>query len=247
MLSPTDLALPIFLLGTLAAAFVTGLAGFAFGLVAAAVWLHVLTPVETPALIAAYALIVQGYAVWTLRRALNARRLAPLVIGSLLGVPAGVALLAWVPQAGLRVAVGILLTLFSLYSLARPKLPQAPGAGRAADAVIGILNGLVGGSTGLAGILVVIWSGLRGWPRDEQRAVFQPTGVATFLMTIAALGGGGMITSRTVQLFFAGLPALAVGTWLGWMLYGKLDEPAFRKVVLMLLSMSGIALIAAAV
>jgi hypothetical protein len=63
-------------------------------------------------------------------------------------------------------------------------------------------------------------------------------------MTIAAFGGAGMITPDTVRLFVIGLPALVAGSWLGWMLYGKLDESAFRKVVLALLLVSGAALIA---
>ena len=85
---------------------------------------------------------------------------------------------------------------------------------------------------------------MRGWQRDEQRAAFQPTGVATFLITLVALGGAGIITPDTVKLFAIGLPALAIGTWLGWKLYGKLDEASFRKGVLILLLISGAALVA---
>jgi uncharacterized membrane protein YfcA len=117
-------------------------------------------------------------------------------------------------------------------------------AGRGADAAVGFFNGALGGATGLGGILPTIWSGLRGWPRDEQRAVFQPTAVATFLMTIAAFGGVGIITADTVRLFMIGVPPLVAGSWLGWMLYGKLDEGTFRKVVLVLLLMSGMTLVA---
>jgi uncharacterized membrane protein YfcA len=40
-----------------------------------------------------------------------------------------------------------------------------------------------------------------------------------------------------------GLPALFAGTWLGLRLFGRLNEAAFRKVVLMLLLASGIVLI----
>ena len=46
-------ALAIFVLGTTAASFVTGLSGFAFGLVAAAIWLYALTPIQTTTLIVA--------------------------------------------------------------------------------------------------------------------------------------------------------------------------------------------------
>jgi len=66
-LQTLDLAL--FSAGTFAAAFVTGLAGFAFAIVAAAVWLHFLAPAQAAALIVAFGLIVQGVSVWKLRAA----------------------------------------------------------------------------------------------------------------------------------------------------------------------------------
>jgi uncharacterized membrane protein YfcA len=202
-----------------------------------------LTPTQTTTLIVTYGLLVQSYAVWKLRRTLKVSRLVPLILGSAIGVPFGIAMLRWVSPAHLRMAIGVLLVLFSLYNLVRPKLPEIKWAGPRADAVVGFFNGVVGGSTGLAGILIVIWSNMRGWQRDEQRAAFQPTGVATFLITLVALGGVGIITLEIAKLFALGLPALAIGTWLGWKLYGKLDEASFRNSVLVLLLISGIALV----
>ena len=55
-----SLDLAVFLFGTFAAAFVTGLVGFAFGMVAAGVWLHALTPLQATTLIIAYALLVEA-------------------------------------------------------------------------------------------------------------------------------------------------------------------------------------------
>src|SRR5438270_6515861 len=89
----------LFLAATFAAALVAGLAGFAFGLVAAAVWLHILTPLETATLIIAFGLIVQGYSVWKLRAALNWRRLWPFLLGATIGVPIGVGVLEWANPA----------------------------------------------------------------------------------------------------------------------------------------------------
>ncbi len=235
--------LAIFLVGAFAAAFVTGLAGFAFGMVAAAIWLHALTPIQATALIVAYALLVQGYAVWKLRQALNLRRLMPFIVGSAIGIPAGIFVLKWASPSDLRIAVGVLLILFSLYNLIRPKLPEAKEAGFALDTTVGVLNGILGGSTGLGGILPTIWCGMRGWKKDEQRAVFQPTAVATFLMTIVWLGGAGALTADIGWLFAIGLPALFAGSWLGLKLYGRLDEATFRKVVLYVLLLSGVALV----
>src|ERR1700719_2006479 len=75
----------LFVLATFAAAFVTGLAGFAFAIVAAAVWLHFLPPAQCTALIAAFGLIVQGWSVWKLRQSIKPARLAPFLIGGVIG------------------------------------------------------------------------------------------------------------------------------------------------------------------
>jgi hypothetical protein len=66
----------------LPAAFVAGLSGFAFGLVAASLWLFILTPLQSATLIVAFGLLVQGYSVWKLWHALDWRKLWPLVIGA---------------------------------------------------------------------------------------------------------------------------------------------------------------------
>src|SRR5262245_8117094 len=172
-------ALASFLLATFAAARVAGLAVFAFGLVAAAVWLHVLTPVRTATLIIAFGLIVQGAAVWKLRRALQWSRLWPFLLGGLVGVPLGVAVLGFANPDTMRASVGVLLIAYSTHGLARPAMKPIV-AGARADAGVGLLNGVLGGATGLAGIILTIWCGLRGWPKDVQPTVVQPAAVAVF-------------------------------------------------------------------
>ncbi len=152
-------------------------------------------------------------------------------------------LAVWLRRLDLRVAGGILLIVFALYNLWRPRLPEIRQAGRIADGTVGLLNGILGGAAGLAGILPMIWCGLRGWSRDEQRAVFQPTAVATFVMILLWFGSTGAITADTIRLFAVGLPALILGTALGWALYGRLNEAPFRNIVLVLVSISGILLL----
>jgi len=237
------LELPVFLLATFAGALVAGLSGFAFGLVAASIWLYILTPLQTATLIIAFGLIVQGYSVWKLRRALDWKKVWPFVAGAALGVPVGVSILTWANPAHVRAGIGAFLVLYSLYALFRPTITPVKTGGAAADAGVGFLNGVVGGITGLAGILVTIWCGLRGWPKDVQRTVFQPVAVATFLMSALWIGAKGAIAADTVKSFLIGLPALFAGTWLGLKLYGRLNEAAFRKVVLVLLLASGVVLI----
>jgi uncharacterized membrane protein YfcA len=238
---PVDLT--IFLTATFAGAFVAGLSGFAFGLVAASIWLYILTPLQTATLIIAFGLIVQGYSVWKLRHSLSWGKLWPFLIGAVIGVPIGVNILTWANPTHVRAGIGVFIILFSLYALFRPTMKPITAGGAPADAGIGFLNGILAGITGLAGILVTIWCGLRGWPKDQQRAVFQPAAVAIFAMSAAWLGAKSAVSADTIRLFLFGLPVLIAGTWLGMRLYGRLDEAKFRKVVLALLLLSGTALV----
>ena len=236
------MVLGFFLLAAFLGAVTTGVAGFAMGLVVSGIWLHILTPVQTVTLMVSYSVLLQGYGVWKLRHALTWRKVAPFIVGSVIGVPIGAMLLAHINPAHLRSGVGLLLLLYSIYYLARPALEPVRG-GVPADIVIGFLNGVLGGLTGLVGIVVVIWCQLRGWPKDMQRTVFQPVIITTSAITAVWLGASGAVTADTVKLFLLGLPMLLAGTWVGMRLYGRLDEASFRKVVLILLLLSGIFLV----
>ena len=234
--------LGLFLLATFIGGVTTGLAGFAMGLVVSGIWLHILTPIQTAILIVGYGLLVQSYGIWKLRHALDWRKVAPFIIGGAIGVPIGAMLLAYINPAYLRTGVGVLLVLYSIYGLAKPALKPVQG-GVPADIGIGFLNGLLGGLTGLAGIIGPIWCKLRGWPKDVQRTVFQPVILAAFVLSAISLSIAGAVTAETIKLYLYGLPLLLAGMWIGLRLYGHLDDAAFRKVILLLLLVSGLSLI----
>ena len=240
---PLDLI--VFLLATFLGALAAGVAGFAFGLIASAIWLHVIAPPQSAALIAAFAIVIQGLAIWKVRHALRMARLLPFIVGGAAGVPLGALVLREVSAEHMRAAIGLLLVVFSVYGLARPRLKARQG-GKIGDSLVGIASGLVGASTGLAGLPVIVWSTVRGWPKDEQRAVFQPVVVAIFAMTLLWFGGNGMLTTDIIRLFLLGLPPVVLGTWLGLKLYGTLDKSRFRSIVLILLLISGLTLLPSA-
>lgn len=230
----------------LAAAFfgglTSGLSGFAMGLVVSGVWLHIIAPDQNALLIVLCGLVTQGSGIWRVRRAINWRAVSPFIIGGALGVPAGTALLTSVDQNTLRLSMGFLLVIYSLYSLIRPALKPVQG-GVPANFGVGVANGLIGGLTGLGGIAVTVWCQFRGGPKDAQRAVFQPVMFATFAMSAISFGFAGAFTVETFKLYALVLPVLIAGTWSGLRLYGKLDDAAFRKLILLLLLVSGLALI----
>lgn len=234
--------LGLFLFTTFFGGVVTGLAGFAMGLVVSGVWLHILTPVQTASLIVGYGLLTQSYTIWKLRHAFDWRTVAPFILGGVVGVPIGTLLLTSINPHVLRTGVGMLLIAYSSYSLARPHL-KPMRAGFAAETAVGILNGVLGGLTGLSGPIITMWCNLRGFPKDLQRSIYQPVILAAFILTAISLSVAGAVTAELIHSYLYGLVPLAAGLWVGLKLYGHLNETTFRRIILILLLFSGVALI----
>ncbi|MGH6642054.1 MAG: sulfite exporter TauE/SafE family protein [Bradyrhizobium sp.] len=239
------LVLTLFVVAAFAGGFVSGLSGFAMGLVVSGVWLHIITPTQTAALIAGYGLLTQGYGMLKLRQALNWRSILPLVLGTTIGIPIGVILLNHINPTYLRFGVGVLLVLYTIYGLAKPALGPIK-IGVVPDIGIGIVNGLVGGLTGLGGVVSTISCQWRGWTRDVQRAVFQPVLFAAFVVISMSMAITGAFTPKTLKLYAVGFPFMLAGLWSGFKLYGTIDDETFRKVVLVLLMIAGLSLIVTA-
>jgi uncharacterized membrane protein YfcA len=234
--------LALFLIATYFGGLTSGLSGFAMGLVVSGVWLHLVSPQQNALLIVLCGIVTQGSGIWRVRHAISWPAVAPYIIGSALGIPVGIAMVTTVDPKTIRFGIGVLLLAYSLYSLFRPAL-KPPKASLSADLGVGVLNGLIGGLTGLGGVAVTVWCQLRGGKKDELRAIFQPVLFATFVMTTIAFAFAGTFTVETLKLYGFALPVLVAGIWSGFALYGKLDDAAFRKLILVLLLASGVALI----
>ena len=170
----TVFQLGLFLGATFAAALVAGVTGFAFALIAAAVWLHILTPLQTATLTIGYGLIVQGYGFWKMRHAFNWE--PALAVHRSAARPAS--------RSASRCCAGPIpppcasasrhswCCIRSMASRGRRSSRSRPAP--PPTSVVGFFSGLLGAMAGFPGIIIVIWCSLRGWPRDVQRAVFQP-------------------------------------------------------------------------
>jgi uncharacterized membrane protein YfcA len=227
--------------GAVAGGIASGAAGFAAGVVASAVWLHAIAPIHVAVLVVVGGLAMQCTTLWTLRHSLNLRRLWPFILAGVLGVPFGVWLLVRTDPAKLKVAIGIFLIVYAVYALAARRMPHVT-AGRGAEIVIGFISGIMGGLGGYNGVLPAVWTQLRGWSKEESRAFYQPFIVAVHIATIAALGTIAVDREGLILLGLA-LPPMALGTWIGWKLYGRLDEVRFRQTLAVMLLVSGAILV----
>lgn len=234
-------------LGAIVAGFVQGLSGFAFGMVAMSFWAWTLDPRLAATLSVFGALVGQLLAVFTVRRGFNLRLLLPFVLGGLAGIPLGVAVLPHLDMAWLKALLGGFLALWCPVMLMARSLPPITVGGRLGDTVAGMAGGVLSGIGGFAGPVPTLWATLRGFGKDEQRAVIQNFNLSMLLVTMGVYLGSGVVTVQMLPYFAIVAPAMLVPTLLGARLYIGISEARFRQIVLGLLTASGVALLASSV
>jgi uncharacterized protein len=224
-----------------AGAVVSGFTGFAFSAVAGAILLHVLPPGEAVPLMMICSVIVQSISLVSLRRHIDWRGSATLIVCGLFGLPPALYLLLHADAALFRIGFGVFLAAYAGYMLFRPgplRLRHAIGSGYAA--AIGFAGGLVGGLTAMPGVAPTIWCDLRGVAKDRQRGLVQPYITAMQIAALALLAMRHGLSRIMVEHILLSLPVLAAGALVGLMLFGKVNDGVFRRVLLGVLLLSGL-------
>jgi hypothetical protein len=242
-MSPDLLLLAV---GAVVAGFVQGLSGFAFSMVAMSFWVWGIEP-HVAAIMAIFGgLIGQLVAVFSVPRVLRLKTLLPFLAGGLVGVPLGVALLPLLDVTLFRLVVGLLVSTWCLAMLNTHRLPRITRGGRLADGLVGAAGGIMGGIGGFTGVIPTLWCSLRGFEKDLQRNIIQNFNLAALAATMAIYLFTGAVTKAMLPQFAVVALALLIPSLLGARLYIGLAEATFRRVVLILLTASGLAMIAAA-
>ncbi len=229
--------------GALAAGFVNGLTGTGYALMALGFWLQVMPPVTAAPLVALCAVAGHLQALRSIWRGVCWPRLWPFLAAGLIGVPVGTVLLEHIRVQPLKLGVGILLIFYSAWMGLVRRPPIVRGGGRLADAAAGLTGGVLGGMASLSGPAPTIWVQLRGWTKDEQRGVNQPFNMAVLAAALLSAAAGGLLDERFWIWAAMCVPVSLAGARLGLLLYGRVNDAAFRHLVLLLLAASGTTLI----
>lgn len=234
-------------LGAVAAGFVQGLSGFGFGMVAMSFWAWTIDPRLAAAMTVFGALAGQLLAAFTVRRGFSWSNLLPFVLGGLVGIPIGVKVLPHLDPLIFKTFIGGLLAVWCPIMLFATRLPRITAGGKVADGVVGAMGGIMGGIGGFTGVIPTLWCTLRGFERDVQRSVIQNFNLSMLAVTMASYIVTGVVTTDMLPLFAIIVPAMLVPTLLGARVYVGISDVTFRRVVLGLLTLSGIALLVSSV
>ncbi len=235
------------LLGALAGGLVNGLTGFGTGITAMGLWLHALPPAVVASLVVVCSVIAQLQSLPVIRRDIEWRRLLPFLLPGLLGVPLGTWLLPRIEPGAFKAGVGVFLIAYAAYALLRGAARRAPpeGAfgGRIADGAVGFGGGILGGMAGVSGVLPVVWADVRGWSKARRRSLVQGFNLAVLSAALAAHATSGLLTAEVGWATLAALPGTLGGAWAGAMIYRRLGDRGYQRVVMLLLLVSGVMLV----
>lgn len=211
-----------------------------------ALWAWTLEPKLAAALAVFGALVGQLLAAFTVRRGWDFRALLPFLAGGLAGLPLGLYLLPRLDVPMFKAALGLMLVIVCPLMFFASRLPRVQG-GPAGDALAGAAGGVMGGLGGFTGVVPTLWCTVRGFDKDRQRAIIQNFNLAMQVVTFTSYLATGIIEPRMLPLLAVVAPAVIIPVLLGTRLYLGISDLSFRKLVLGLLTASGVALLVSSV
>jgi|SRR5688572_7933718 uncharacterized membrane protein YfcA len=219
----------------LGAAFVRGYSGFGFSLLAVTALSLRLAPAEIVPSIFMMEIAASLHLLPSIWREVHWRAIGVLLIGYTIAVPLGVWLLASMPQAPMKVALGLAVLVSTLLLMRGFALRRMPGLG--ATLATGGASGLLNGAFGIGGPPVILFF----FSSPAGDAIGRASIIAFFLATDAIglvfLAREGLVTQESLVRALVFLPALIAGIWLGARSFKHSDQASFRKWVLRLLAL----------
>lgn len=232
------------LLGSLiifAGGLVQGCAGFGLALVTAPLLVLLMPHTQVPPLLVLLGLVNNLLVLLEVRASVKLRLVLPLVVGGFLGLPGGAYLLKVIDPALFKVALGVIVILAA--SALFFGLRLALRSGWRSLLPVGLLSGVLGGSTSLSGPPAILFFANQGV--DKQR--FRANLIAYFTLlnigSIATFWLFGLLGREVLTATASYMPALLVGSVCGMWVARRINDRVFKRVVLVLIALIGAGLV----
>jgi hypothetical protein len=165
------------------------------------------------------------------RRHIHIRSAKALILFAVLGIPFGLALLAYGNEYRVKIVLGVLIVGNSIYTLQKRRPPVADQDSRWWLFVCGFLSGILGGAYGLNGPPLVVYGNRRRWSPAQFRATLQAYFLPVSLLGLAGYGAQGLLDHTVLIDFLYCLPAILPAILIGRYLNRRLKGQAFYKYI----------------
>jgi len=224
------------------AGLIQGLTGFGFALVAVPIMTLFLSPKEVVPVVLIHAILIVAVILYEARKWVDLKRIWPLMIAGIVGIPLGTYLLIFLQEGTLKILIGSVIVVFALAFL--KGFRKQIKAEKLAFAPVGFISGLLAGSTMMGGPPVILFFTNQGLSKNVFRANIVLYFTAVSLAAIPAYVAGGLITKEVMKYAVLLLPALIAGGLTGIRLARAVQEQLFEKIVLIILIVAGLMSIA---
>ncbi len=172
------------------------------------------------------------------RKRIDPRRLLPLAILAIIGIPLGSYLLMVVSSSIARVLIAIVSISFSILLL----LGYSKRLEREflASCGFGFVSGILTAGVGMGGPPIVIFLANQGWPKEAFRATVAFLFLITGTLSLFSHVLTGVTTSDRMLIGVSLIPAGIIGFYLGDALFEKISHKLFMNVALVLILISGL-------
>jgi hypothetical protein len=180
-------------------------------------------------------------------RKIHLRSTGWLVGSTLFGIPVGLLLLTSSHQKVVKIALGIFIVAFSVYSLLGRRPPELKTDSKAWLLGCGFAAGVIGGAYGMNGPPLVIYGAMRRWSAQHFRATLQAYFLPASVIGMFGYWLAGLWVPAVTHYYLLCLPFLLPAVWLGRVVNHRLRGDAFLKYVYVGLAGIGVVLLAESV
>lgn len=154
-----------------------------------------------------------------------------LILYAILGVPLGILILIYGDETIIKIGLGVLIILYSLYSLFGKNNLMLKEDSKVWLFVCGFLSGIFGGAYGLNGPPLVIYGNLRQWSPKNFRATLQAYFLPVSFVSVVGYYSKGLVTAQVGTYFLISLLTTLPAIFLGRYLNHQLKDGSFFKYV----------------
>jgi len=166
-----------------------------------------------------------------------------LILYAILGIPLGLFILIYVNETFVKIGLGCLIIVYSLYSLFGKNTLTLKQDHKIWLFICGFLSGILGGAYGLNGPPLVVYGNLRKWTARNFRATLQAYFLPASLIGFIGYSIKGLVTINVIHYFGISLIAAIPAIFLGRYLNHKLNDQSFLNYAYWGLTAIGIVLI----
>ena len=213
------------------AAFAQGVTGFGSGMISLVLLTLIWEIQQVVAITATFSIVMCAYFTWRLWAHISFTEIRLLLVGAAVGVPIGVTALAELDPKWIKGALGVFLTVYSIWSL-KSRTESSTVVSSIWAVPAGFLSGLLSGAFNTGGPPVVLYGTERRWSNHAFRGNIQGYFAPVGALTLAMLANEGFVNEETLLINAKLLPFLLLGMVAGDRLADQVEEGAFRKILL---------------